>query len=340
MGKLKVIERKKRLAVTTSVLFDMAEADAVWLAEKKGELPPGSYRAYMIERIDEPLKPGPQYEFIRHFDEFDEHDLILMSHNSALTGIRAIRTLARDGITPANFVFTNGGDITEYLPVYEVDQFYSTNRADVEMADEMNIAAAHYDHIAPTEGLDFDALIKTTNVTRLHRGPVEVRGQHKPALARTARQQKFGKAARPLPFVFDFDCVIAGSSAEEVFQKQGLESYLQFEAAKLMDAMEEGPWFQEFKDMALHPPGKYLISIVTARGVASGMRFFNTLAHWAIEPNGEIHCMHGRDKTPILAILQKRFGPSTQFLDDGDKHVARAREAGIISGHVLANVRK
>ena len=74
----------------------------------------------MRERIDDPLRPGVAFDWVRDFAGQPHHDIVMFSRNSALTALRAIKTLAQHDVIPRRFVFTNGKDPVAYLHAYVV----------------------------------------------------------------------------------------------------------------------------------------------------------------------------------------------------------------------------
>lgn len=337
---------KTKIAVSTSALFDMAEPDAIWEREKAGTLPAGTYRQFMRDNIDTPLKPGPLYDFIKIFLSHDDHELVIASKNSSLTGLRAIRTLFNDSIVPSQYIFTNGADIVEYLPVYGVNQFISTNQQDVEAASLLGIPCAHVSHNKEVDQTRIQELLSGTKetesnkISKLYTKPhlvvhnnAEADSKDQPPAKKGAAKTAFKKAAPPLAYALDFDKVVAGASSDDFFVDNGLDGYRLHEGKKFDHPIEEGPWFSEFKKMASDKTGRYILNIVTARGGIPGLRFMNMFGLWNIDTTGELHSMAGVDKTPVLEILKRRY-PGILFLDDGIKNIERARKAGIAAGHV------
>lgn len=74
--------------VSTSVVFDMSEADRIFKQSKE------AYIEYMIEHADDPLPLGVGFEHIQAAAMLPEHiDIVIMSRNSPLTARRALKTL-------------------------------------------------------------------------------------------------------------------------------------------------------------------------------------------------------------------------------------------------------
>lgn len=328
-------EFKMKLGISTSVLFDMSEPDAIWRAEQKGTVPQGSYRRYMMDNIYKELPPHPSmFEWVKNCLDTEGYALALMSKNSALTGMRAINTLVKHGIIPEQFVFTNGAPIAEYCPLYEIDMFLTGNKGDVEMANALGVSSAEIAHGQDIEALDVLSLLPET------KGAAPF--FQKPRLVGVSDQIQakppkviFNKMGAMVNIAFDFDKVLAGPESDDYFAAVNFDilKYRQHEMEKLRIEMQKAPWFQTYERIMTQGRGTHQVHINTARGAAAAFRMFYTLASWGLEPNGEIHCMSGADKTPILQVLQKRYG-NILFLDDGQKNVDRAKKVGIATGLV------
>lgn len=334
-------EFKMKLGISTSVLFDMSEPDAIWRAEEKGDVPQGSYRRYMSENIDKELPPHPQmFAWLKGCMNVEGYQFALMSKNSALTAMRAVNTLVKHGITPDQFVFTNGAPIAEYCPIYNIDMFLTANENDVRAAHEMGVSAAQISHARDLDEVDIQTLItQDVKPLPLYTKPRLVAlgdapsGQpdKRPKASKTVFNAHGGK----VNVAFDFDKVLAGPESDDYFAAVNFDiaKYRQHELERLHVEMQKAPWFQTYERLMKQGRGSHHVHINTARGSDAAFRMFYTLSSWGIEPNGEIHCMSGEDKTPVLQILQKRYG-NILFLDDGQKNIDRAKKAGIATGLV------
>jgi hypothetical protein len=340
-------EFKMKLGISTSVLFDMSEPDAIWRAEQKGDVPQGSYRRYMMENIDKELPPHPQmFAWLKGCMDVEGYQFALMSKNSALTGMRAINTLVKHGLIPEQFVFTNGAPIAEYCRVYDIDMFLTANADDVRTANELGVSSAQISHARDLTEVDIESLLmQDTKPIPLYTKPRLVSEEDVPSDQQDKDKQKkrqkskskeeFNTHGSKVNVAFDFDKVLAGPESDDYFAAVNFDvlKYRQHEMERLHVEMQRAPWFQTYERLMKQGRGSHLVHINTARGAAAAFRMFYTLSSWGIEPNGEIHCMSGEDKTPILQILQKRYG-NILFLDDGQKNVDRAKKAGIATGLV------
>ena len=77
------------VATSSRALFDLEEGNTVY--EQHGL---SHYRDYQIEHEDDPLGPGEAFEIVRKMLLLNDHlerrlvEVILLSHNSADTGLR------------------------------------------------------------------------------------------------------------------------------------------------------------------------------------------------------------------------------------------------------------
>lgn len=313
------------LAVTTSVLFDMSEADAVF-REKGTE----AFSKYMRERKDVPLKKGEGYEYVEAFASIPGNKVLLASRNSGFTAIRALRALFEDDIIPQQFMFTNGHSPVPYLDIYGVNQFLSVNEDDVRYALARGIPSNLFSHSSQQSPPSIDI---PDNVLRMK--PSEGQGRVIPLRA-------FRQAVTPvLHHVFDFDGVLADASSERVYQElKKLEidkevlyrKYAEHEGNLMNRPLNQGPKFPFFKAVSEQNQGDFtpnLISIATARSVQAAFRCIYTLANWGIEPNGEIHCLNGAEKGPFLKVMHETTPGKMIFYDDGLGNVESAKRHGI-----------
>lgn len=136
----------KRLVVATSsrALFDMGESHAIF--EREGL---AAYAAYQVARENEPLPPGVAFPLVRKLlalnDGGKDHpgvEVILLSRNSADTGLRIFNTIEHFGLNIERAAFTNGASPYRYMSAYGADLLLSTNAADVRSALEAGHAAA------------------------------------------------------------------------------------------------------------------------------------------------------------------------------------------------------
>lgn len=345
----KLYDEKLVMGIGTSIVFDMSEADAVFrkvTAEKGRAEGEAAYRAYMLERMDEPLDLGPGFEFVQSYLAHPHHELVICSRNSALTALRAMRSFYKHGLIPDRLFFTNGGDLASYMEAYDVDFFLSTNVDDIKAVNDAGTPAALVRHKKKT--VEVDELVKAmaqANVAtvkpRTRPQLVHVGNMEGNTSAPPSAKQKFKAVKGRLCYVYDYDKVLAGPESDDFFEANGLEAYKTVEAQMRDTPMEEGPFFHLYqKQIGINrraPLGTepYKISIVTARGGLASFRALNQLVHWGLEPNGEVHFRNGTSKQPVLEIMREEAPLGSIFFDDGEKNINAAEAANMLAGHVL-----
>lgn len=318
---------KFKLGISTSVLFDVSEADAIWRAEQKRYVPIGSYRTYMMSKLDEPLPlRDDMIKMLRDKLHSGKYGFALMSKNSALCGVRAIKTLVNEDLVPRHVVFTNGASIAEYTDIYDVDMFMTTNMDDASKAQDLGVASCSYEQARQVSYNKAKQIITDLRQSTLRE-----------EFAKNAVFQRLIKSsdAKKIVYSFDFDKVIGGPESDDFYVSSGrnLSKYHANEQIKYEEALAKGPWFKVYQKIMREFQEDHLVHINTARSFYGALRMFNTLAQWGVEPNGEIHCTATMDKTPVLQEIRRRYDDVT-FLDDGERNVKSARAGGIRTGHV------
>jgi 5'-nucleotidase len=132
------------IGISSRALFDLGQSHAVY--ELKGLQ---AYSEYQMEREDRFLKPGVAFPLVRKLLALNEDDVghpgvevILLSRNSADTGLRIFNTIEHFGLKIERAAFTGGDSPYKYMKAYGADLLLSTNAGDVRKALERGYAAA------------------------------------------------------------------------------------------------------------------------------------------------------------------------------------------------------
>lgn len=290
------IEEKLVIAVASSALFQLDEADAVFR-----ESGIRAYREYQREHENEVLKPGIAFPFVRRFldlntifPERQPAEVVLLSRNDSDTGLRVFTSIEHYGLGIIRAAFTRGNSPFRYIPAYNVSLFLSANESDVNEAIKQGYPAGGVLPSAATDDSDDNEL-------------------------RVA---------------FDFDGVIADDSAEKVFQKEGIEAFYQSETEKSDTAIAPGPLadlfrklgnFRHLEDEREEKDRNYRrflkTAIVTARSAPAHRRVVTTLRNWNITVD-ETHFLGGMSKGRILSTLR----PHIFFDDQEHPHLDAAKD--------------
>jgi 5'-nucleotidase len=132
------------IGISSRALFDLRESHDLF--EAKGL---EAYADYQVENENVYLQPGVAFPLARKLLALNkdqvEHpkvDVILLSRNSADTGLRIFNTIEHYGLNIERAAFTNGESPYKYMEAYGADLLLSTNASDVRAALERGYAAA------------------------------------------------------------------------------------------------------------------------------------------------------------------------------------------------------
>lgn len=131
------------VAISSRALFDLDESHRVF--EQGGE---EAYTRYQIEREDVPLEPGVAFPLalkllaLNLAGEPPRVEVILLSRNSADTGLRVFNSIRHHGLAISRAAFTRGGSSYRYLRDFGAHLFLSASPGDVRLALDAGIAAA------------------------------------------------------------------------------------------------------------------------------------------------------------------------------------------------------
>jgi len=297
------------VAVTSRALFDLEEGHALF--EREGV---EAYAAYQREHEDDILKPGVAFPVVRKLLALNDGapvetprvEVILLSRNSADTGLRIFNSIQHYGLGIVRATFTAGEATWPYVKPFGTDLFLSANPESVRRALVHGIAAA----------------------TILPRGPGEV--------SAAAAATDTGRPPAQLRIAFDGDAVIFGDEGERISREHGVEAFGRHERENAHEPLSGGP-FRNFLS-ALHalqaafPVGEEApirTALVTARSAPAHERVIRTLREWGVRLD-EALFLGGRHKGPFL----EAFGADI-FFDDSQHNIDSARQHhSVAAGHV------
>lgn len=129
------------VAISSRALFDLDESHRIF--EEGGE---EAYSHHQIEKEDEPLAPDVAFPLARKLLALNgaapRVEVILISRNSADTGLRIFNSIRHHGLDITRAVFTRGESPYRYIGAFGAHLFLSANAEDVRKALEAGIAAA------------------------------------------------------------------------------------------------------------------------------------------------------------------------------------------------------
>ena len=137
-------EEKLVIGISSRALFDLRDSHEVF--ESKGL---EAFSEYQVARENVNLKPGVAFPLVKKLLALNEGradhprvEVILLSRNSADTGLRIFNTIEHFGLNIERAAFTNGESPYIYMEAYGADLLLSTNASDVRSALEKGYAAA------------------------------------------------------------------------------------------------------------------------------------------------------------------------------------------------------
>ncbi len=139
----KLSERILTVAISSRTLFDLEESNRVYDDEGLE-----AYRRYQISHEDEPLEPGEAYPFVAKLLNINvlldkpRVEVILLSRNSADTGLRIFNSIRAHGLDITRAAFCGGERPYRYISAFGCDLFLSTDSDDVVHALDHQVAAA------------------------------------------------------------------------------------------------------------------------------------------------------------------------------------------------------
>lgn len=137
------LQDKLVVAISSRALFDLDDSHAVY--EQEGV---EAYRRFQIDHEDEVLGKGEAYamveKLLRINQQLDNHkvEVVLVSRNSADTGLRVFNSIQHYGLNITRAAFSGGRTPHNYLRAFNCQLFLSTHADDVRLALQAGFAAA------------------------------------------------------------------------------------------------------------------------------------------------------------------------------------------------------
>ncbi len=132
------------IAISSRVLFDLRESHEIY--EKQGI---DAYSRYQIEHENEVLEPGEAFPLVKkllHINQLLPEgkgvEIVLLSRNSADTGLRIFNSIEHHGLQITRAAFCGGRSPYRYVGAFGCHLFLSTHADDVRSALQHGFAAA------------------------------------------------------------------------------------------------------------------------------------------------------------------------------------------------------
>lgn len=276
------------VAVTSRALFDLEESHSLYESEGVD-----AYSSFQRDHEDDVLAPGMAFPVVRKLLALNEGapadaprvEVILLSRNSADTGLRIFNSIQHHKLGIVRATFTSGEPTWPYARPFGADLFLSANPESVRRSLEHGIAAAT---ILPAKALQQ----RSDQLRIAFDGDAVIFGDESERVSREQGVEAFGRHER--------------DKAKEPLSGGPFRGFL----SALHDLQ------------AAFPPGKdapIRTALVTARSAPAHERVIRTLREWGVRLD-EALFLGGRHKGPFL----EAFGADI-FFDDSQHNIDSAR---------------
>lgn len=284
------VELKQKLvvAISSRALFDLQESHRVFTEEGID-----AYCQYQIDHENELLDPGAAFPLVQKLLRLNELsptrervEVILLSRNSADTGLRVFNAIQTHKLPITRAAFTSGNSPFRYVEPFGADVFLSSDPQDVSNTLKAGIAAAT---MLPISSKDSD-------------------NQGKLCIA------------------FDGDAVIFSDEAERVYKQKGLVEFTRHEKEAAKTPLPGGPFrgmlaaLHRIQSEFPVDESPLRTAIITARSAPAHERVIRTLRAWDIRIDEAVF-LGGLEKGNFL----RTFGADI-FFDDQEGHCDSARQ--------------
>ena len=293
-------KRKLVVAISSRALFDLQDSHRMF--EEEGI---EAYCRFQIEHENEPLEQGTAFPLVKKLLDLNQLgeprervEVILLSRNSADTGLRIFNSIQAHDLPITRAAFTNGGSPFRYVEPFGADVFLSSDPNDVASTLEAGFASATMLSSGTTKDSD--------------------------------NQDK-------LCIAFDGDAVVFSDEAELIYKQEGLVAFANHEVKSAKTPLPGGPFrsmlaaLHEIQSEFPVDESPLRTAIITARSAPAHERVIRTLRAWDIRIDEAVF-LGGLPKGEFL----KTFGADI-FFDDQQGHCDSARQH-VPTGHVPSGV--
>ncbi len=280
------------IAITARALFDMEDSHDLF--EREGV---EAFSAHQRAREDEPLSPGIAFPLVRKLLALNQQapadaprvEVILLSRNSADTGLRIFNSIQHHGLDIRRATFTSGAPVWPYIKPFGAQLFLSANPESVRRALEAGVGAAT---ILPAGAAES----RHDQLRIAFDGDAVIFGDESERVSREQGIEAFGIHER--------------QRAREPLSGGPFRGFLQalHELQEAFPAGEGAP---------------IRTALVTARSAPAHERVIRTLREWGVRLD-EALFLGGRDKGDFLAAFGADifFDDSLHNIDSARRHVA------------------
>ena len=285
---IKNMNSKLVIGISSRALFDLSKSHKIF--EKEGI---DAYRSHQIKNENEILDPGEAYNLVTKilkindlYDSENRVEVILLSRNTADTGLRVFNSIEAHELNITRAVFCGGESPYKYVKAFGVDLFLSSSKDDVKMAIENNVPSAR---IIPSKA------------------------------------KKKVKDSDLLKIAFDGDSVIFSDESEKVFEEAGLQAFLDNERKK-KSMLKAGPFksflveLNKLQSELESGDCPIRTALVTARSAPSHKRVIKTLRKWGVRIDESLF-LGGMNKADFLKSFEADI-----FFDDQQQNITDASD--------------
>ncbi|MCF0105763.1 MAG: 5'-nucleotidase [Holdemanella sp.] len=273
------------IGISSRALFDLEEANEIY--EKDGL---DAYRKYQIEHEDEILKPGTGFNLVKNLLNINKK-----LDNKQVEVIVMSRNSAETSLRIMNSLDYYGLEIGRMVMSGGESISKYLKVFDVDL-----FLSCNEQDVSDAINAGFPAGI-IYNSTKDYVNNEQIR------------------------IAFDADAVLFSAESEKIYQKDGLEAFVENEVLNQDVALKKGPLtkflfgLSRLQKLSMDQP-LIRTAIVTARDRNAGKRIIKTLFKWNVFVD-EVFFLQGAKKQEILAA----FGANI-FFDDQDVHARPASE--------------
>src|SRR5436853_5182315 len=130
------------VAISSRALLDLSASHLIFTEQGVD-----AYQRYQVQHEDEILSPGPAFVLAKKLLRLNRSDkqyveVILLSRNSADTGLRVFNAIKHYGLDISRAAFTKGEPTSRYVPAFGAHLFLSADTEDVKRVLDDGYAAA------------------------------------------------------------------------------------------------------------------------------------------------------------------------------------------------------
>jgi hypothetical protein len=132
------------VAISSRALFDLTDSHRVYTEQGVD-----AYHHYQVQHEDELLAPGPAFALVNKLLRLNRPgrqyvEVILLSRNSADTGLRVFNAIKHYGLDITRAAFTKGEATSRYVPAFGAHLFLSADTDDVKRRSTMAMRPQRY----------------------------------------------------------------------------------------------------------------------------------------------------------------------------------------------------